>query len=581
MALDGCTLHFITNEIIEKAQNSRIERITMPFKDRLVLSLSAPGFNGKLLISCNPSYPRINFTNEKFENPITPPMLCMLLRKKMTGGRLVSIKQVGFDRILFLDFECKNELGDNVLITIAVEIMGRLSNIIIIQEGKIIDSVRRFDPEEGKRFILPGAKYELPPTQNKLNIINTDADIIINKIKSGNDMPLSKALCSIIDGISPLIGREIAFRCTTFADVKVSDLDNVAFEELARQIKAFKDVILEGGNPVIIMDKGDIPKDFTFMDIQQYGSMFHTIKCEDYSSLLDVYYAKKDLAENMRIRSSSLLKLLTNLSQRITRKINNRQQDLTATQSREKLRIYGELIKANLHVIKAGDSYIEAVNYYDPQYKKIKIPLDSALSPSRNAQKYFKDYKKANTAANMLEQLINSAQQELLYIQTVLEALKRANSISELAAIKHELIESGYLKSSSKKPVKNIKGTPLKYFSTDGFTIYVGKNNYQNDQLTLKIASKDDLWLHTKNIPGSHVIIEANGSTIPDSTIEQAAILAALNSKASQSKQVPVDYTLVRYVKKPNKAKPGMVIYKNNKTAFVDPTEDIYQIVQN
>lgn len=581
MALDGCMLSLLKNEILSKAINSRIEKISMPFKDRIIFSLSAPGFNEKLLISCNPSYPRINFTDEKFENPVSPPMLCMLLRKKMNGGRLVSARQAGLDRILFLDFECKNELGDSVIITVAVEIMGRLSNIIIVEQGKIIDSVRRFDPEEGKRFILPGAVYELPPGQNKINILNADINSIVNKIKNSNDMPLAKALSLNLDGISSLISREIAFRCSGSVDIMLSELNQEILEKLETQLQLLKNILLNGDSPVMIVDKEGSPKDFTYMDIKQYGTTFNIINYDSYSKLLDEFYTKKDIIQTIQTQSASLLKLLNNISQRITRKINIRQQELKATKKREQLLVYGELVKANLHAIKTGDSYLETINYYDRECKTIKIPLDITLSPSKNAQKYFKDYKKLSTAASMLNDLINEAKEELLYIQSVLESLKRAKSISDLAEIKQELIESGYLKTSKKDKGKNIKASPLKYISTDGFTIYVGKNNYQNDRLTLKTASKDDIWLHAKNIPGSHVIIISNGKKVPKTTIEQAAILAALNSKAAMSKQVPIDYTLVKFVKKPNKAKPGMVIYKNNKTAFVDPTQEIYKILHN
>ncbi|MBQ2676820.1 MAG: NFACT family protein [Clostridia bacterium] len=569
MALDGSTLHIIAQNLKSAATGSRIEKITMPYKDQIILHLSSRDFSGRLLISCNPTSPRIHLTNQKFENPATPPMLCMLLRKRFSGGRLIDVRQAGFDRILFLDFDCKNELGDNVMLTVCVEIMGRMSNIIFLQDNKIIDCVRRFDPEEGKRFVLPGAEYELPPAQDKIGI-NADFQLIQNKLKGGNDLPLDKALMSAIDGVSPILCREIStLACKGFP--LISEMSDKDFDRLRFYVNQTAETLQKGGTPTMVLDKTNKPKDFTFINVTQYSTAAITRQYDDFHLLLDEFYAQRDNGERMRQQSADLLKLLTNLSERTARKIQHRKTELKAVQNREQLREFGELIKANLHLINAGDSSFDAVNYYDPDCKTVRIPLDIALSPSKNAQKYFKEYRKAATAAGMLDELIKQAEDELVYIDSVFDSLTRATTQAELTEIRAELIESGYLKSADKKVKNKASSQPMKYISDDGFVILVGKNNKQNDTLTLKTAAKNDIWLHTKNIPGSHVVIISDGNQIPDSTIEQAAILAATNSKAAASKQVPVEYTFIKNVKKPAGAKPGMVIYVNNKTAFVDP----------
>lgn len=571
--LDGATLHIFVNQLNDEAVGARIEKITMPYKDRIILSLSARGFSKKLLVSCNPESPRINYTEQKYENPVTPPMICMLLRKRLTSGRLREVRQAGLDRIVMLDFDCKNELGDDIILTLVIEIMGRLSNIILIQDGKIIDCVRRFDPEEGKRFMLPGAKYELPAPQDKVNLLENEPAAVIERLKSCNQ-PLNKALMSVIDGISPIISRECAHLTLANADKPANLLNDYEYNKLSGVIGELKDDIISGGKPIIVCDENGRPKDFTFVKITQYGSKFSFIPCGSISEMIDEFYSKRDLSELIRRRSADLLKTITNLSERCERKIHNREIELKATKSREKYRIYGELVKANIHQINPGDSEIECVNYYDENCAMIKIPLDVALSPSKNAQKYFNEYRKLSNAAGMLEGLINSAKEELKYLDSVFDELCRAKTETNILQIREELNLSGFIKGSSDKRRKPIKSKPLKFISSDGFEIFVGKNNRQNDELTLKTAAKTDIWLHTKDLAGSHVIISANGSDVPEQTLIEAAYLAAKHSKGEQSHHVAVDYTPVKYVKKPSGAKPGMMIYSTNKTIFADPLNE-------
>ncbi len=577
MAFDGLTLNIIKNQL-QSAIGSRIEKVNMPNKYSILLNLSSKDFSGRLLLCCNPSSPRVHLTKEKYENPQTPPMLCMLLRKRFTGGRLVNVRQQGVDRVLYLDFQCRNELGDEVNQTIIIEILGRLSNIIFTCENKIIDCVRRFDPEEGKRFLISGASYQPPESQNKINILTSDADCVIEKLKSLGDIPVDKALCSILDGASPIICREICYRAMR-SFPNLGDISETEFEKLKINLTKLTNY-LENPEPTIIKDKRGKLIDCTFMQVHQYGIGYENIIFESVDLMFDKYYTMRDNAENIRKNASDLLKLITNLSERTKRKIEYRKKDLKSTEKRDKYRVYGELIKTNLHLLNSGDKSLTTINYYDENCAEITIPLDEKLSPAQNAQKYFKNYKKASVAAGMLSELIEQAQSELKYFDSVFDCLSRAQTNDELDAIRRELIETGYVRAQ-----KNIKLKPRQIpymeFEIDGFKVCAGKNNVQNDTLTLKVADKFDIWLHTKDIAGSHVVIFADRKEVPDDVIKKAANIAAVNSKGADSSGVPVEYCYAKFVKKPSGAKPGMVIYTNNKTLYVTPdktTADNFRI---
>ncbi len=570
MAFDGLTLNIIKSDI-EKAIGSRIEKVNMPNKYSVILTLSSKEFSGRLLLCCNPSYPRIHFTTEKYENPQTPPMICMLLRKRYVGGRLKSVRQQGLDRVLYLDFLCHDELGDEIEQTIIIEVLGRLSNIIFTSSGRIIDCVRRFDPEEGKRFLISGAVYEPPTAQDKINILNSDSGAVIDKMKALGDIPADKALSTVLDGASPIVCRELC--SLSFKNQPtLLDISDVGYERLKINIDKMK-AALSAPVPTVVSDKSGKPIDYSFTDIHQYGAEYPITHYKSMSELLDKYYTMRDNAENIRKNSADLLKLLTTLTERTRRKIEYRKKDLKATENRDKFRIRGELIKANIHQIKPGDSVLRAVNYYDENCKEIDIPLDPSLSAAQNAQKNFHNYKKASVAAGLLNSLIEKAQEDLDYFESVFDSLSRAKSTDELEAIRRELIESGFLKPQKNKKLKP-RAVPYLEYEIDGYRVLAGKNNIQNDTLTLKTAQKNDIWLHTKDIPGSHVIIFTNGENVPDDIVIKAANIAAVNSKGADSSGVPVEYCLARYVKKPSGAKPGMVIYTNNKTLFVTPNSD-------
>ena len=500
----------------------------------------------------------------------------MLMRKHLGSAKLLEIRQVGLDRILHLIFETRNEMGDLIELTVAIEIMGRHSNIILIDEnGRVIDSIKRIDDTMSSvRPILPGVRYTLPPAQDKLDLITSTPEQIEQRLIEGKDTPLSKALLAAVQGVSPIVCREVANYVFVGDDRVISEMTPDHFDRLrfflSRVILMARDYT---GTPTSVIDSRKKPMDFSFLDIHQYGGSMFTRTYDSYSQLLDDFYTQRDNIQRMRHRSSDLLKVLANTADRIARKLSLQQKELADCSDRETWKIYGDLISANLYSIQKGDRTARLINFYDEAQSEVVIPLDPRKTPAQNAQKYYGEYRKADTAEKKLRELIEEGQQEAVYIDSVFDALTRAQTNDELTAIRAELAEQGYLrkKGSAAKKGKEPKLAPKRYRSDDGFTILVGRNNVQNDQLTLKEARGRDYWFHTKNIPGSHTIVVSDGQEVPDSTLHQAAILAAVNSKAAESSQVPVDYTLIKNVKKPRGAKPGMVIYVSYQTAYVTP----------
>lgn len=575
MALDGAMLRHIKKELEDSLLNSKVDKIYQPSKDELVLTMRSMEGSRKLLISARANSPRIHITNVTPENPKTPPMLCMLLRKKLLGARLRRITQPRLERLLLLEFEGKNELGDEVTLTLAVEIMAQYSNIIFIDgDGVIIDAVKRVDASvSSQRLVLPGLLYEMPPAQQKLSVLEHDADSIIRAVEGlSKNMLLSKALLNVLQGFSPILCRELEYLTGRGSEVFSKELNGELTDRLRFFLKRTISLIREvSGKPYTVYDPSKKPIDFTFEDIQQYGSGRSFQECDSFCELLDRYYAKRDAAELMRQRSTDLNKLLNNSATRLIKKIYLQKNELAACANREHFRICGDLIQANLYRMKKGDTELRAENFYDEKLAPIVITLDPALSPAANSQRYYKSYQKAKTAEQILKVQIAQAEEELTYVSSVLDSLSRTQSVRELEEIRQELIEQGYLKAKNKKQKQEAALPPLQFTSKSGFTILVGRNNKQNDRLTLKQSDKNDIWLHTKDIPGSHTIILTNGREADEETLLFAASLAASHSKAGQAGKVPVDYTKIRYVSKPQGAKPGMVIYTNQKTLFVAP----------
>ncbi len=578
MALDGIFLSHIAKEIKDQALGGRITQIHQPNRDEIIMAIRTMEGTRKILLSARANSPRVSFTRFAPENPPVPPMLCMLLRKKLGSGKLVDVRQPELERILFLDFEAVNELGDKVKITVAAEIMGKYSNVIIIdEEGIIIDSLKRVDMTvSSQRLVLPGLRYELPPPQDKLNILSSEAEKICERIKENySGGAVSKAVIASIQGISPVVSREIEYRA--FGDFFSGSLyEEKNFQSLVNAVEDLKNTAENvSGEPYILIKEGNNAFDFSFMCPKQYGDAVEIKKCQSFGELLDTYYSTRDSAERMKVKSKDLHRLLVNITERLSKKINLQKAQLQQCENREELRIKGDLLQANLYRIERGANSVTVENFYDPEMKPITIELDPALSPSVNAQRYYRDYRKAKTAEKYLKEYIEKAMEELEYIDAVSDELARAESERELSQIRLELSEQGYIKEPKGKRKPPAALPPLEYKSSDGYKILVGRNNKQNDQLTLKQANNNDMWLHTKDIHGSHVIIESDGEEIPDRTLVEAANLAAYHSKARESSKVPVDYTRVRYVKKPAGAKPGMVIYVNNKTLYVEPKSKI------
>ncbi len=576
MALDGLFLHVVKKELLSIAQNARVDKIHQPSKDEIVINLRGKGMSAKLLLTANANNPRAHFTNIALENPKAPPMFCMLLRKHLSTARLVNIRQEGLDRIIYFDFETVNELGDFVIITIILEIMGRHSNIIVVnQNGKIIDSIKRITEDMSSvRSILPGITYTLPPMQDKVNFFDFDKEEVKKIFIDGKNQDFAKSIVSVFQGVSPLLAREIAHYATGGLDLMKNDVSNFRYERMFEYIQMLgRKIENDDYNFTILLEK-DKPKNFYFTDLEQYGSYLGKTQYESASELLDAYYSEKDRVIRVKQRSNDLLKLIVNLNDRVQRKLIVQKSELAESKNRDLYKMYGDLLNSNLFAINKGDKKIELDNYYDPEYKKVIIPLDIMLTPAQNAQKYYTEYRKAKTAEEKLIDLIQRGEEELVYLDSVFDALTRINGESDLLEIRLELIEQGYLK-HNKKTHKLLKPLPpIKYKSDDGFTILCGRNNIQNDKLTLRDAKNYDMWLHTQGQAGSHVIIVSDKKEISDRAIEQAAMIAAYNSKSQSSAQVPVDYTYVKNVKKPNGAKPGMVIFDNYYTCYVTPNVD-------
>ncbi|MEG1687155.1 MAG: NFACT RNA binding domain-containing protein [Angelakisella sp.] len=574
MALDGAYLHKIKQEI-DVLCGARIDKVSQPTHDSVVLVLRGEGANRKLLLSAEPAGSKLQFTTQQLENPKSAPMFCMLLRKHLGSGRLLRCEQYGMDRILSLVFETVNELGDKVELSLVCEIMGRRSNIILVNEqGKVIDAIKRVDFVTSEvRQILSGISYQLPPAQQKRNPTTIDCQAVAAEIRRGRDIPLSKALLEQLEGVSPTVCRELAY-LVCGGDSTAASLDAAAVSRLAEVLQQLQAALEPGaGVPTLVRDLTGKPVEFSFMPLTQYPDSYPRETYPSYSALLDNFYAGKDMAESMRQKGGDLRKQLSVARDRIIRKLAAQQQEFLNSQERDKKREFGDIIAANIYHMKKGDENLQAVNFFDPNQAEIVIPLDPRLGPSQNAQRYYGEYRKAATAEQKLHGLIESGTHEQAYLETVLSELDRAESDAELQAIRQEAVGQGYLRSRVVDRQKPVKLLPHRYLSSDGFVILSGRNNLQNDQLTLREAQNYDLWLHTQRIPGSHTIIITDGChELPNRTIEEAAVIAACNSGAGESHaKVAVDYTYVKNVKKPRGAKPGMVIYDNYQTAMVQP----------
>lgn len=578
MALDGIFLSRIKRELEPILIGARVDKIHQPSRDSIVITLRTLGQGTKkLLFSSSAGTARVHLTDRELENPKTPPMFCMLLRKHLSSGKLVSIRQDGFERILFFDFEAADEFGDRVVLTVAVEIMGRCSNILLISpEGKVIDSIKRVSEDMSRvRRILPGITYTLPPRDSRL-CLNDFADAELFGLLNGQNTELSKALIKCFEGISPVFSREAAFFACRGEERPAAELSDDEKTRLCYYLHDVAERLNRGENKYCILrTREGLMKDFCFTTINQYGSLMFCREFDSPSKLLDAFCSERDVLAQTKQRADDLFKLLISLSERIRRRVSAQKLELEECKNRDEFRLKGDLIMANLYRLEKGMNTARLENFYADDCPEIEIPLDVRLTPSQNAQKYYLEYRKADTADKMLRGLIASGGEEERYIDSVFDSLSRASTENELSEIRAELAAEGYIKTRKTREKQPKALPPIEYVSSEGYRILAGRNNRQNDQLTLKTAEKSDIWLHVKNITGSHVIICCDGGKPSDETVSEAAMIAAYNSSARGGSQVPVDYTEVRYVKKPSGSKPGMVIYTNQKTLYVTPEGEL------
>ena len=571
MAFDAFFLTAVMEEIRADTADARVDKIHQPTRDTVILQLKCREGRQKLLFALNPTAPRLHLTAANPENPAEPPMFCMLLRKHLLGARLIRMEQIPMERCAMFAFDCIDELGDHVQKTLVAELMGRTCNLYLLSpEGRIIDCLRRVGLDESaRRAALPGLIYQRPDPIGKQNpALLQEEDFTAILQKAGKDV-LAERLMEELGGLSPLVCREAALFAAGSTDARVEGTDAAAAEKLALFFREH----LQHPAPYYYTQADGTPKQFAFCPIRQYGGCR---QAETFGGLLDMFYTVRDRNESMRQKSQTVRKTVQNLCTRITRKLAIQEKELEATFDRERLRQLGDIVTANIHRIVKGQTVISCEDFYDEDMKLIDIPISPILSPQQNAAKFYKDYTKLKTAEKELTRQIALGEQELDYLKSVLEELNRARTDAELEEIKQELHQGGYLRlDGGKRKMKQAKSKPMVFTSTDGYPIYVGRNNHQNDELTFRAARKDDLWCHASKVHGSHVIIACGGTTPPDDTVTQAAQLAAHYAETAGGRNVPVDVTPVKQVKKVPGAKPGMVIYHTYRTVIVNPYPEI------
>lgn len=586
MPIDGIMLRAVCDEINRCAAGSRVDKIAQPEKDEVLLFLRAydaqthQGCNMKLLLSADPSAPRVCFSSRSYENLDVPPNFCMLLRKHLTGARLICAEQPGLERVLVMRFDCRTEMREQTQRNIIVEIMGRCANIFLTSgDEHILGQIRQSDLTTGKRPLLPGMKYILPPSQGKSDFLRGRAGCESYAGQEG----LERYLCGSFVGLSPLVCREISYRVSGRCDYPCSQLTDDMRAALTRELDKTASIIENSEyNPVVLY--GDGPAEFYCTDIMQYGQTYTKKFFDSPSRAVEAFYAERAAAEHIRRMTSDINKLIqTNIS-RLSRKIEAQTGDMERYTRSLSSKTYADIIMSNLHSIPINEDSVDLPDYTCDPVRTVRIGLDKRLTPVQNAQRYYKLYKKSKTAIAVLTEQLSASREELEYLDSVREALRNCVCIADINDIRSELSQQGYIKTqtvSSRRSKSSRTSVPMRFISTDGFVILSGKNNIQNDELTFRQADKNDWWFHVKDYPGSHVIIKCDGAVPPDSTFTEAAVIAATYSGAKDSKKVSVDYTQVKNVKKPPGAKPGSVIYHMFSTAVVDPSTDLARRLNN
>lgn len=574
MAFDAFFLSAVLAEARSRCLGARVEKIHQPSRDALILHLKCREGREKLLFAANPTAPRLHLTSASPENPPEPPMFCMLLRKHLLGAKLAEITQLPMERACYFTFDCTDEMGFPTRKRLAAELMGRTCNLYLLDgDNRILDCLRRVGLDEArKRPALPGLMYQEPEPVMKRNPFTPELDgaAMRQLLEAPGSDVLAERLMDVFGGLSPLVCREAALSAAGDVDARISGLE---LGKTAEGLCRFFEEWGQDPGPYYYALPDGTPKQFAFCPIRQYGACK---KAASFQALLDSYYTLRDQKDSMRQKGQALRKTVQNLCARLTRKLALQGQELEATYSRERLRQLGDILTANLHRVTKGQTKVICQDFYDEQMGDIEIPLSPILSPQQNAAKFYKDYTRMKNAEKELTRQIQLGQVELSYLKSVLEELDRASSDAELEEVRRELQEGGYVRQdSSRKRPRQGKLPPMRFESTDGYPIYVGRNNQQNDELTFRMARKDDLWCHVAQRHGSHVIISCGGTVPPDDTVTQAAQLAAYYSEAASGQNVPVDVTAVKQVKKLPGGKPGMVIYHTYRRAIVNPYKEI------
>ncbi len=584
MPLDALCLSGVIHELSGALTGGRIDKIYQPGRDEVVLGLRSPqSGNVKLLLSANQSHPRAQLTALNRENPDAPPMFCMLLRKHLTGGRLLSISQPPMERIVDLRFEATNELGDRVERRLVLEAISRRANLLLLDgEGRILDCIRRVDSgldsagSQG-RILQPGMFYRLPPAVEKADPAALSHEELEGLFSAApEDSRGSGWLLDTFGGLSPLICRELCFRAWGDDSLTFREMGEKGRSALLDRLEQLLNSVKENNFTAVMLTKEDRPFDFSFVPIGQYHDAVKSISFPSFSALLDQFYEQKEQQERVKQRGQDLIRAVTNARDRTARKIAHQEQELAATQNREQLRQFGDILTSNLHCMERGMKCLHTVDFYDPEQREVDIRLDPLLTPQQNAAKYYKEYNKAKTAEKMLTIQLAKGRTELEYLNSVLENISLSEGERDLREIRQELAGCGYLRGArAKGQEKRANSKPMEFRSSAGLRISVGKNNTQNDLLTCKQAFKSDIWFHTQKIHGSHVILWTEGKTPDAQSLNEAASLAAWFSQGRDGGKVPVDYTPVKFVKKPAGARPGMVVYTTYETAWVTPNGEL------
>ena len=571
MALDAAMIRVAAEELNRTIQGGRVEKIYMPSRDEAVLTVRTREDKYSLFLSARSGGARVHITREEFEYPTVPPTFCMLLRKHLTGARITSVDTIEGDRVMLFHFDGISEMGDRVQPMVSVEMMGRYSNIVLVSgEGIVIDAVKRIDESQSdKRQLMPGLPFSEPPKPDKLSFFSTDAETIVREIRKSPRLP-ADAVLTAVSGLSPMLCREIACGVDDVPGNELGDSDAGLLETNIIAIKeAIQDPLRRNYN--IVYDKGN-PFEFSFITLKQYSGL-ESRSFDSVSALFDSFYSDKERLERMKMRSQDLTKQIKQLIDRNSRKQEARRSELAATSKADGKRLYGELLTANLHCFGKGDKNVTVCNYYTGE--NVTIPLDVTRTPNENAQKYYKEYRKLHTAAEMLGSLIEEGEREGQYLLQVQHEINMAVTEEEFMDIRKELKDAGYLKGFKYKDKGKHRSDPyLHYMTSGGFEVTVGRNNIANEKLTLKTADNRDIWFHVKDAAGSHVVLKTDGRHPDDSSMTEACEIAAYNSSVQNGQLVPVDYTEVRRVHKIPGGRVGMVTYTDQKTAYVTPEKE-------